>query len=512
MPAPNQTAAIAAAAGGTATRSQRIAGAPVVALAFCDGWQAARALGALAAHDAHDPQIRRIAAIACDAIPQPRRRAEVLLHFVQAHIAFAREPVETFQSAAVTLQRRAGDCDDSARLLYALARAAGIPARLAFLAAEGQPVHVFAELWTGRCYEPAETTIRGARLGEDPRAAAHRLGIRMRRDLAPGPALATIGAVQDLATTAQTWTIPAGPISVRVALDAPALQSDADLAVGLQAIGLSDVRILDPRTARAGEWPGDWINMRPTDSAHVIRLAWGRYAGAQRTLTRDVSDPSYSVRTAQATDDATPPTTGAPMQTADLPPVPAMPPPSEPRSAWARIVVAHAWRDLYSDRPLTEQAADLVVAVASLETQLLRASQGNFNWGNLHGGKVDCAGSCPPGSTMGHDRDGAGNKYCTCFRSYPDAVAGMRDYLRTLTRGAALAALQTGDPAALAAAMKANGYYEASVSEYTRALSENLAIVRKNLDAARNAAGLSWYVLPMIALAVGIAAIAATKG
>lgn len=509
MPAPAQVSRIAAAAGGRTVARQTIAGRPVAQLAFADGWGAARALVALTDADTREPELQALGALFAACVPELRARAGALLRFVQQNVKFEREPVETFQASLVTLQRRAGDCDDSARLLAALARCAGVPARLAFLSCEGQPVHVFAELHTGSHYEAAETTIAGAALGEDPRAAAHRLGIRLRSDLAPGAAV-TLGALHDLATTGATWTLPQGPTAVRLALETPYLQAPADLADGLGAIGLQHVKILDASSARPEEWPAAWIAMRSTTPANVIRLAWATYAGAARTLARDVADPRYVVRAAQSLDDVTPPQGAADMTKAPDPGP--MPPASESRSAWARLVVAKAWAQLYPARPLTEAAADLVVAVASLETGILRNAQGAFNWGNLHGGKLADGGTCGPGTEKGYDTDGKGNRYATCFRSYPDAVAGMLDYLRVLTRGAALAALETGNPDTLAAAMKSNGYYEAPLATYAEALRANLATVRGKLDAARASAGASWYALPLVALAVGATWYVAAKG
>lgn len=512
MPAPAQVFAIAAAAGGRTIARQTIGGAPVSQLVFRDGWQAARALGGLAIADAQEPELRQLGAVFAQCFPDARARARCLLRFVQANVSFAREPVETFQSARVTLERRAGDCDDSARLLAALARCAGIPSRLAFLQTQGQPVHVFAELWTGSRYEAAETTIRGAELGEDPRAAARRLGVRLRPDLAQGEAIPMMGAIHDLAQTDKVWTLPQGPAAVRLALEVPFLQPVTDLADGLKAIGLTEIQIIDPRAARPLEWPATWIAMRPAEPSSTIRLAWGRYAGAPRQLARDVGDPKYTVRAAQTNDDATPPQGAADMTATPPPPPGPMPPATESRSAWARIVVANAWPKLYPGRPLTEAAADLVVAVASLETSILRNSQGAWNWGNLHGGKLAEGAACPPGRSKGYDTDGQDNRYATCFFDYPDAVAGMVEYLRVLTRGDALAALETGDPDKLAGAMKANRYYEAPTEKYAAALRANLATVQGKLDAAKTAAGSSWYVLPAVALLAAATWYASTRG
>jgi Transglutaminase-like superfamily len=101
------------------------------------------------------------------------------LAYVQQHVRFVDEPVETFQTPTVTLAKGEGDCDDSARLLVSLAEACGIAGRLVFffVVPGGQPNHVCAQLWSGGAWQWAETTIP-ARLGEHPFAALARLGLR----------------------------------------------------------------------------------------------------------------------------------------------------------------------------------------------------------------------------------------------------------------------------------------------------------------------------------------------
>lgn len=64
----------------------------------------------------------------------PRAELQALYQFVRDRITFRADiaGVETLQSPRYTLTARAGDCDDKAVLLAALARAVGIPAELAF--------------------------------------------------------------------------------------------------------------------------------------------------------------------------------------------------------------------------------------------------------------------------------------------------------------------------------------------------------------------------------------------
>lgn len=124
-----------------------------------------------AARAALDPWVRELArSIVGDS--KGLDAAARLLSAVQDRVAFEREPKELFRSPRVTWQRGAGDCDDSAVLLASLASAAGLPAELVPMGAGGAPTHVAARLF-GRW---AETTLRGARLGEHPEAALVRLG------------------------------------------------------------------------------------------------------------------------------------------------------------------------------------------------------------------------------------------------------------------------------------------------------------------------------------------------
>ena len=94
---------------------------------------------------------------------------------MQTYVKFVHEPVETFQSARVTMQTGAGDCDDHARLLYALAVAGNLPAKLVFFEQDDQPVHVVAQLEDADgTWQWAETTIDAA-YGEEPHDALARL-------------------------------------------------------------------------------------------------------------------------------------------------------------------------------------------------------------------------------------------------------------------------------------------------------------------------------------------------
>lgn len=171
---------------------------------FDNAWQAAHLLTTLAEEDGtrvdFGPEVFAWAhaiVTACRASSPASTLAECIAQSihgsVQGSIAFRHEAGERFQSARTTMLNKVGDCDCHARLVYALARAAGLPAQLAYFddrrrrrvirpgdpvpPDDGtQPVHVTALLpmRAGSGYAWAETTIP-ARFGEDPYAAYRRL-------------------------------------------------------------------------------------------------------------------------------------------------------------------------------------------------------------------------------------------------------------------------------------------------------------------------------------------------
>jgi hypothetical protein len=151
-----------------------------------DGWAAARLLLALAEEDARTPGARALALELRRQAPSDEEFAAAVHAFVKERVRFVREPGEVFQGGGFTLSSGGGDCDDHARLVYAIARAGGLPAVLAFLHRGGQPTHVVAKLCPRGACQWAETTV-DAELGEEPTSAAARLGLtRARDDIAQG--------------------------------------------------------------------------------------------------------------------------------------------------------------------------------------------------------------------------------------------------------------------------------------------------------------------------------------
>jgi hypothetical protein len=90
---------------------------------------------------------------------------------VRDTVRYIEDGIEQYQPTMTTL-RLGGDCDDSARALVALAKSVGLQARL--VAPPGLN-HALAEIHDGKAWRLAETTLRAARYGEEPRAALRRL-------------------------------------------------------------------------------------------------------------------------------------------------------------------------------------------------------------------------------------------------------------------------------------------------------------------------------------------------
>ena len=198
-------------------------GAHAAALIECpDGWAAARMLTALAESDVLRPDVQQIALMLRVAAPDDEGFARAVHAFVKTNVRFEREKGEVFTGPAVTLGAGFGDCDDHARLVYAIATAGGIPARMALLYRRGAPgpSHAVAQLGVGGAWWWAETTV-AALFGEQPFDAAKRLGL--------------LGERQDIATEVQTMSdkdLPPAPTTLRST--AQQIRSDAQ---ALEALG-----------------------------------------------------------------------------------------------------------------------------------------------------------------------------------------------------------------------------------------------------------------------------------
>jgi transglutaminase-like putative cysteine protease len=111
-------------------------------------------------------QARQLAISLTQGVANEDYRSEIerLFLFVRDQIRYVRDVhnIETIQSPAVTLEQKAGDCDDKAVLLAALLESIGHPARFAALAfAPDQFEHVIVETrynFRGQKWLPLETT------------------------------------------------------------------------------------------------------------------------------------------------------------------------------------------------------------------------------------------------------------------------------------------------------------------------------------------------------------------
>lgn len=202
-----------------------------------NGWAAARLLLAAAAEDARTAGARDLA-LELRAGSDDETFARRVFDFVRERVAFVRESGEVFAASWYTLAVGAGDCDDHARLAYALLAAGGVPARLAFLykpaSARLGPSHVVAQAGVGGAWRWLETTI-GAEFGEEPFRAAERLGLRLRRsDIASGVRTMT---EKDLPPVPPTFV---GGDAATIARDAAALASLGYLCESFEGLSARD--------------------------------------------------------------------------------------------------------------------------------------------------------------------------------------------------------------------------------------------------------------------------------
>jgi len=159
--------------------------------------------------------------------------------------------------------------------------------------------------------------------------------------------------------------------------------------------------------------------------------------------------------------------------------------------ARARAIVLAAWRAVHG-REATTNEAELTQAIALHETGYGRLGQfaamaaaGRFNWGALERPRL-ADGSCPPGSAPGCD---AGDP--RCFLVFASDEAAARAFVRLLTAShwPVVAAMATGDPRAVAHAMKAPpAYYTGDESRYGADLEARRREIRAALEGTAPAA------------------------
>ena len=130
------------------------------------------------------PELRDLATRITAGMYSDTDRIAALQAFIQRTVHWIDEPRETFTDAMQTIERGAGDCDDSARALAALFFAAGYRPAMGTL--DDPPRHVAAKVYLRGVWYWAEASIP-AQLGEEPTAALRRLGAAFdhRKDIAP---------------------------------------------------------------------------------------------------------------------------------------------------------------------------------------------------------------------------------------------------------------------------------------------------------------------------------------
>ena len=124
-----------------------------------------RIMRGLVRNAVRDPQqkIRETALAILRGVNSFSAQAQALQQWVQANIEYRRDPVdaELIQTPQVTLQLKAGDCDDQAVLMAALLQATGHPAQFIAVGMNGNPLsHVLAQTLIGTSWVAVETIER----------------------------------------------------------------------------------------------------------------------------------------------------------------------------------------------------------------------------------------------------------------------------------------------------------------------------------------------------------------
>jgi hypothetical protein len=421
--------------------AQTVTGPRVAGRVECpDGWAAARFLVAASLEDARTAGARDLALSLRSRAPSDRAFARAVHAFILEQVAFVREHGEVFSSPSYTLAAGGGDCDDHARVAFALLRAGGVPARLAFMHRAGAagPSHVLAQALVDGEWQWLETTVP-AEFGEHPYAAAARLGLLKGREDLAGKMQARTMTEKDLDTVPRGYS-GGGP--ALVALDVRALA-----ALGY----LCDDSPADP-------------NARP------FREAVATFQRHRGITVDGLTGPQTRGELAAALEDA-----GMGDLASDLKA-------STFTHAQAREILRGAYVRLFGHEP-TGGELDFGLATAFAETGYGRAgsadwahpgqfarwaSEGLYNWGALEMGNPPCKeGSIefrgryrdrPP--VVGELRAGVDAGRPSCFLLFDSDDTAAEAFLRTWGAPDTLAAAASGDARAVAAAMRVHGYYE----------------------------------------------------
>lgn len=121
-----------------------------------------RAMRQLVRDAVRDPkqQIRETALSILRGVNSFSEQARAIQQWVQRNIEYRRDPsdVELVQTPQVTLQLRAGDCDDQAVLVASLLQATGHPTQFIAIGLDGAPLtHVLTQTLIGTSWVAVET-------------------------------------------------------------------------------------------------------------------------------------------------------------------------------------------------------------------------------------------------------------------------------------------------------------------------------------------------------------------
>lgn len=141
----------------------------------------------LATHASQRLNVRRLATKITAAVPSkdPKGELAAIYKWVRHTIRYRRDPIglEWVQSPARTVAERAGDCDDLATLIAALAQSLGHRTRFATVGKTlDRPSHVYAEAWTGSEWIALDPVLEPMQQTTARRHDAGKFGHR-----APGP-------------------------------------------------------------------------------------------------------------------------------------------------------------------------------------------------------------------------------------------------------------------------------------------------------------------------------------
>lgn len=226
-----------------------------------DNEAAFRLLLEFALDDVGDPAARTVGLQIRDQFgPEQVRVARAIHAWVKKRIAYVPEPSETFQAPWYTIAVSAGDCDDHANLVNAIAHNAGLKARIVPVRNQrGDISHACAQVLVDGVWTWAETTL-DAELDEPPRAAALRLKPAGREDIASS-------SVPNIGDSSGGTVVLQGPViplrrgvryRARARVDSPrALTYAAGIRHFFEDLGFAGVSVFTDPDELPADWPSD---------------------------------------------------------------------------------------------------------------------------------------------------------------------------------------------------------------------------------------------------------------